>query len=58
MQKQEKANKARQALLQRDSEQGDEKADESINEPSVALAKTTKLVFFRQYNTYQALLEI
>ena len=33
-------------------------ADEADKGPAIALAKTTKLVFFRRYNTYQALLEV
>ena len=58
MQKQEKINKKKQELLQQEPEPAEETVDLSEKEPSVALAKTTKLVFFRQYNTYQALLEV
>ncbi len=57
MKKQEKAEKAKQ-LKQQAEEQAEENIEETVKEPSVALAKTNKLVFFRQYNTYQALLEV
>ena len=59
MQKKEKAKAkelARQQQIQ--EQQAEDKPEESVNELAVDLAKTTKLVFFRQYNTYQALLEV
>lgn len=58
MQKQEKIDRERQARLKQEIDQADEKVEETFEKPSVALAKTTQLGFFRQYNTYQALLEV
>ena len=59
MQKKEKAKAKQQARQQQIQEQqSEDKPEETVNEPTVDLAKTTKLVFFRQYNTYQALLEV
>ena len=58
MQKQEKAERIKLAKQKSLEEAAEEKAEEAVKEPAVALAKTTRLVFFRQYNTYQALLEI
>ncbi len=60
MQKREKAEKARLAKQQA-KEHADiapNEGDVAVSSPEVSLAKTTKLVFFRQYNTYQALLEV
>ncbi|MCR5591587.1 MAG: hypothetical protein K6F73_08635 [Lachnospiraceae bacterium] len=63
MLKREKARKAKEEKLERIRQQGEQPEvpdviEDAAEEPAVGLAKTTKLVFFRQYNTYQALLEV
>ena len=57
IQKQEKAKNAK-LEQQRAEEQSVEEPEESAKGPAVELGKTNRLVFFRQYNTYQALLEV
>lgn len=54
-------NMKKQEAKKRKKDQASEKQKEQESnnkEVVVDLAKTTKLVFFRQYNTYQALLEV
>lgn len=59
MSKRIKQEEKKQKEEQRQAEdKAKEEAEKAIKEPSVELGKTNKLVFFRQYNTYQALLEI
>ncbi len=57
MQRQELLRKKEEESALEQMENADE-GDLDNKVPSVALAKTTKLVFFRQYNTYQALLAV
>lgn len=52
MQRQEKAKKAKQAKLERLKEQAEEKnaaTEESVREPAVDLAKTTKTEYHGMY---------
>ncbi len=56
--KQEKEKAKERRLAEQAAAEEENAGDAGANEPAVDLAKTTQLVFFRQYNTYQALLEV